>query len=350
MPQTVNRKILCYNINNGNNSVENLLLNYKEKLNNNWINLEARNLLIKKNEDSQLFLEIRSIVSYSDSTNENIKVYNLILYKLRNNNFPFIFNKLSGDKRKITTENADSLMDLTHIIIIPKINLALCERNSLGPEMHDLQHFLTGVLKEKANNLEITPIYTASVIDEMRNLKDIKSVTFKAGHQGIHHLIDEGLKIGLFDTTDGTFNPNTELEFEITIKGKGRNKPIDNKKNNYLMQSLQNIAKKIKKSKDAKENLDISKAKVFTTESKFPVDLLEEFMLAEVTVPKMDDKHKYVDSTALFSSIFDLYNNNSFKLDKYLHLTNPSVQFESKPEISENDTKSDDDNILPFSS
>lgn len=316
---TVTRRIFCYNVvNQGKISFKKVLDDYNSKLNSDYIDLEKRDLIFTK-DSFKFFLDIHSIDKYYDHDNINMgyEIYNCIIYKLRDKDFPYLFNLMSGSKTKLKVGKNDSLMEQTHFIVIPKLNLLLMENNHFGPSINLLPPIISKALGvHYISDLKITPIFNVKTVDKIRRLKNIKSIRLRAGHQGLK-TISKYIGIGLLDTTEETFDSDTELMFDLVIKGKGRYKNINNKENNLLVEKMLELKTYLDSHILKKAKTDIEKVQIEEIGSKYPIDLLEEFLVSEVTVCKLDEKYKYLDSNSMFKSIFLMYNDNVLELDKF---------------------------------
>lgn len=324
----VTRKVFCYNV-HSNKSLEDILKTYQQKLGNDYTQLERRGLIYFSEKDRyKYFLDIDMVEAKNSSSLCGVfdkSVYNCILYKLRESDFPYLFDLVTGDKDKINAKLSQALMEQTHFIVIPELNIIVSEFNYQGPKISKFIDVIRNSLGlSYADGLSITSIFNNKTIEKIRNLKGIKSMTFKAGHQGIRTLSSK-MEIGGLDAILGTYSNCEDLEFEITIKGKGRSKQVKQLNDNdehFLKKALEKLFDFIDRSKVDNINSDISKAKVieFEGESNYPIDLLEEHLVQEVTACKLDDRFKYIDSKDMFNQLFKIYNENKFELSSFQKL------------------------------
>lgn len=316
---TITRKVHCYNV-MAKLNLNDILDAYIERLNNDYTKLEERKMLYSGEKDNfKYFMDIQKVESVEicqDGVRNDSCIYNCTLYKLRSTDFPYLFDLMTGNKEKINASINQSIMEQTHFILIPNSGIIISEYNHQGPRITKFINIIHETLEVKySSGLNIVPIFNAKTIDKIRNLKGIKSMNFKAGHQGLRYIATE-MKIKGLDALMGTFSNDNELEFEIIIKGKGRSKQVEQE---GLKQNVERLFNSMTKAKSNKVDLGIKKAKIdeFESESDYPIDLLEQYLVQEVTVCKLDDRYKYLNSEDMFNQLFKLYNKNSFKLDKF---------------------------------
>ncbi len=319
---TITRKVHCYDV-KSTTEIGEILEAYIQKLNNDYKNLNERKLIYSSPKDGyKYFLDIQE-VKIKELSKEGINrtscMYNCILYKLRNSDFPYLFDLITGDKEKINASIDQAIMEQTHFIILPNVKLIITEYNHQGPRIIKFIDVINESLGLKySSGLNITPIFNAKTIDKIRKLKGVKSLTVKAGHQGLRYIASQ-MKIKGLDALMGTFSNDEELEFEIIVKGKGRGKKVEQ---DGIKENIENLFTSMAKIKNKKINLGIKKAKIdeFEGESDYPIDLLEEHLVQEVTACKLDDRFKYINSEDMFNQLFKVYNKNMFKLDRFKEL------------------------------
>lgn len=338
---TISKKVYCYSIKSQNN-LSDTLDTYMKKVNNNYKNLEKRKLIFTDQKDNmKYFLDVRRKINLkqdpnnkNESKNKISHMYECILYKLRDSDFPYLFNLTTGAKNKIIAQKADTLMEQTHFLIFPQIGLIISEYNHVGARISKFINTIQNSLEIKYSaGLQIKFIYDTKTIEKIRNLKTIKSITLKAGHQGFKTL-SRKLKIGPLDTILGTFENESELEFEIIIKGKGKNKGVivdEKNPKSTIKNRLEDLYKYITKNKDS---ADIKKVQINELDkgSKLPIDLFEEYLVSDISVIKLDNRFKYVDQEDMFKNLFLVYNDNKFELGFYEKMLIPNEYIAEKNE------------------
>ncbi|SHJ13441.1 hypothetical protein [Clostridium magnum] len=343
----VTRKVYCYDITAA-KGLKEIMEGYYSAYNtiiNSGEDLQKSKLIYENSKDNlKYYLDInRKVDVENEDKTSATKVdcyYECILYKLRETDFPYLFDLKTGDKDKIQARLTQALMEQTHFIIIPQLNLIISEYNHLGPNIYKLMSIIDNTLGFPYScSLNINHIYNGKTIDKIRNLKGIKSMTFKAGHQGLRTL-SSIMEVGFLDVKNGTFDNDSELEFEITIKGKGRKKEIKKQNNgeeNGLKQCVEKLYRYIDGSKKKEIDADISKAKIkeFDGDSSLPIDLLEEHLVSDIIVSKLDDKFKYLNSKDMFEELFKIYNSNKFDLSKYQKLSIKTLSYFKKIKIKD---------------
>ena len=321
--KTIEKKIYALKV-HSNKSIDDTFDKISQKVNNDYSELEDRGLIYTHAIDKfKYFLDVKPKIEY-DKKNENGKltVYNCILYKLREDEFPFLFNIATGEKELIPSTDKNTIMEQTHFIVIPELNVILSEYNSHGARVSNRLLFLVDKIlgPQYSDGFRVDNILDYKTSMNIRNMKKIKKLQFKAGHQGMK-TINKYLHIGVLDTISGTFDNSEELEFEITIRGKGKINS-KNSKNIELpdLEKFKELCDKILK--DGGNELDIQKARILdpTVNRALPIDLFQEYLISTVTAIKLTNRSKYIDSIDMFKKILEVYNNNEFELSNFIKI------------------------------
>lgn len=318
----VDKKLYCYIV-KSNNDLNMTFKKINQKINGDYSELEERGLIYTSQIDGfKYFLDVKEKNCYK-KINETGKltIYNCILYKLREDEFPYLFNLSTGNKAEIPSTAKDTLMEQTHFIIIPEINIIISEYNYIGANVVSKLLFLVDRVlgPSYSNGFKVNQVLDTETSYRVRHLKKIKKMQFKAGHQGMK-TIAKHFKIGALDSMFNCFGNTEELEFEIIITGKGKNNSKNSKNIDVPdLEEFKRLCDKINITAD-KKTLDIKKAKVIdpTYNTALPIDLFEEYLLAEVTAIKLSDKSKYIDSEDMFKKMLGVYNNNIFEMSAYI--------------------------------
>lgn len=315
---TIDKKLFCYTISSKEDLTQIFQL-IKTKINSNYQNLEKRELVYNSVIDGyKFFLDVRDEVNLNlDDNKGTLKAFKCILYKLRDKDFPYLFDLATGNKSEIEASKTEVLMEQTHFIVFPEINFIISEYNYHGAGVNKLIHLVDKILGPKfSTEFRVDHILEANIISKIRNLKKIDEFKFRAGHQGLA-TIQKYTGIGGLDALCGTFDNASELEFEIKIKGKGRSKT---KKNFEFedMEKFKELCKKINESKD-KNSLDIQSAKLKdpTISRSLSIDLFEQYMVKKIKAIRLNPNSKYIDSEDMFNKILEVYNNNDFEFSNY---------------------------------
>lgn len=341
MPQTVKKKIFCYNFKSV-NSLLNLFEVYTKKLNGSLSDLKERDLIFTSQTDGyDYFLDIieKVHVKKLDNTKPtNVDCYyKCILYKLRDKELPYIFNIKTGTKTMIAATPKDTIMEQTHFIAFPQLNLIISEYNYNGARIEKLRSVLDYTLKLGSIDMSIDPIMRDDNYLEIINADKIKLLSFKTGHVGLSSL-SETIGTTLFEDLNKTFSELSDLQFEINITAVGKNQ-IKMKEQSAFLKKLSSLAKDLrtKKSSDTLNSDNITKCRTKIldegiSEKYVPIDLLEEKLVYEIDAIKLTDKYKYLDTEDMFSKLFELYSLNKFKLDRFILLEEVVIP---TPQISE---------------
>ena len=319
----VNKKTYAYNINAERDLLEIFTL-VKEKINNNYTNLDERNLIFTDGKNGlKYFLDVKNIEEY-EKINDNNKIHicKCILYKLRSDDFPYLFDILTGQKTEINSNNSDTIMEQTHFIMIPELKVIISEYNHFGAQPTKIPAVIQKVLGEAyVNKLEVKHMLNTETAYRLRNLKDVETISIKCGHQGLK-TVNHYFNVNFLDVMEKGFRNTEDLEFKFTISGKGRGA---NKKSIELEDEskFKRFCNLLFNSKN-KKNLDIHSAKINERRTKgkleikeLPIDLFSDYFVEEVTAVRLSKKSKYIDSDDMFKKLLELYNENKFEFSDY---------------------------------
>lgn len=322
--KTVNKKIYCYDIKSSKDLV-NTFEQIKNKINDNYENLENRALIYTDQVDGyKYFLDVKRIKEYEKYHDTGkITIMNCILYKLRKDDFPFLFNLATGVKSEISYNSMDTLMEQTHFIIIPDINLIISEFNYMGASVNrKLFHIINKVLgNDYIIDFEVSQKLDSQISAKINNIRSIKKFHFKAGHQGLKAIAKQS-KIGVFETFADTFSNHEDLEYEIIIKGKGK---VNSQKSKSIqienLENFKNMCLNLSKEKNKKIS-DIKKVEILdpTNETNIPLDIFEEYAVGNIEAIKLSNRNKYIDSNDMFQKLIDLYNSDKLNLSNYIRI------------------------------
>lgn len=323
-PKTVNKKIYCYDIRSSKDLNE-TFLKMKKAVNNNYKNLEERKLIYSDKVDGyKYFLDVRRIKKYRKYDDKGeITIINCILYKLRKDDFPYLFNLATGEKSEISSNNKDTLMEQTHFIVIPEIGLIISEFNYVGASVSSkLFHVIENVLGlDYVIDFEVVQKLDSQISSKISKIKAIKKFHVKAGHQGLKAIAKE-CKIGVLDTIEKTFSNYKDLEYEITIKGVGK---LNSKKSKDIqiedLENFKDMCTKLSQQKNRKLS-DIKKVELLdpTNGTNIPLDIFEEYAVGNIEAIKLSNKSKYIDSDDMFQKLIDLYCSNKLNISNYVKI------------------------------
>lgn len=276
---TIDKKVYAYNI-TSEQDLNLIFLNIKDKISDNYENLESRNLVYTSIKDGyKYFLDVKNIKDCNKvDESGTIKIFECILYKLRETDFPYLFDLATGEKSNIESTDTEALMEQTHFLVIPEVNLILSEYNHFGAQVNKLIFLINKILGPLySNGFEVKHLLNSKTAIKVNNLEILNEFRFKAGHQGLR-TISNYFKVDAIDVLDKCFDNSTDLELEIIIKGKGQGK---NKKNIEIkdMGLFKRLCNLIYNSKN-KKTLDIKTAQIKDAEmqSKLPIDLFSEYL------------------------------------------------------------------------
>lgn len=317
---TIEKKIYLYNFTTK-LSLTRIFDDYNAKLNNDRHDLDKRGLVFSSQTDPyNYFLDIIDKVPVKAQDNsQNINYfYKCILYKLRYKDLPYIFNVTTGAKDLIAVKPKDTIMEQTHFIVFPEINLIVSEFNNAGARIEKLRSVLDFALNLNSIDFSIVPILRSDNYKKIIGSSELKSFTVKTGHGGLASL-DDAIGVNLLETLDNTYDNLSDLQIEITISGAGK-KHLKIKNVHDRITKLTTVAKKLldDKSNDKidKNGIIKLKAKMYEDEHLVPIDLLEEKLVYTPKVVKVSDASKYLDPEDMFRNLLESYNFSERFIDR----------------------------------
>lgn len=322
--KTVPKKVYSYRIEAEKDLLEIFEL-VKESINNDLTNLDERSLIYKEEKTGlKYFLDVRNIKKYKQSENNSkIEVCECILYKLRSDDFPYLFDTLTGKRTPIESNDSDAIMEQTHFIVIPKLNILLSEYNRFAAYPNKLVFIIDKILGPLySTGFKVKHLLNTETAYRLKNMENIETISISCGHQGLK-TIGHYMNVNFADVMDKGFRDTSDLKFKFTISGKGAGV---NRKDVKLTDEgmFKRLCNLVFNSKN-KKNLDIHSAKI--TERKgekevkeLPIDLFSDYLVGEVTAIKLSNKSKYIDSEDMFFKLTELYNSNKFEISNFVKL------------------------------
>lgn len=321
---TVEKKVYVYEITSDKGVIETFDL-IKNKVNGDMSKLEERNLIYTdKKTGLKYFLDIKAKNKYKKvNSKDDLIIYECILYKLRADEFPYLFDILTGKTTEINTGLTDTLMEQTHFIVIPEINLLISEYNHFGAQPQKLIFIVDKILGPLySTGFEVKHILNTTTAYRIKNLQNVETISIKCGHQGLK-TINHYFNVNFLDVMDKGFRNTSDLEFKFEIRGKGRS---TNKKfiSFYDNEKFKRFCNLIFHSKN-KKTLDIHCAKIRERGGnlevkELPIDLFSDYFVEEVKAIRLKDKCKYIDSTDMFNKLLELYNENKFEISNFIKI------------------------------
>lgn len=320
--KTIDRKIYAYNF-TAERDLHQLFDEYLSKLGNNLSDLKKRGLLYSPSDNKySYFMNLDKVVKKRYDDNSNFTIFKGTIYQMRSNELPIILNTLTGLTKGLNLSIGDGLAEITHYIFIPSLNLILSEYNHTGSRIEKIRSILDYTLNLNSYDLDISPILRKDNYKTVVNCGDLKEIYFKLGHLGYSSLNDS-VQLNLFDDLSKTFSELSNFDIELKITAK-RKKHLDPNDKTTLLESLSKLAKKIMTSKENSTYSTDSIKKIslrhYEGNTIAPLDLLEDKLVQITKVAKLNDEYKYVDSDDMFNKLIELYQNNTFKIDRFIKI------------------------------
>lgn len=320
--KTVDRKIYAYNF-TAQRDLHQLFNQYLSKLGNNLSDLKKRGLLYTPTDNKySYFMNLDKTIKKRADDNSDFIIFKGTIYQMRSNELPIILNTLTGLTKGLNLSIGDGLAEITHYIFIPSLNLILSEYNHTGSRIEKIRSILDYTLNLNSYDLDITPILRKDNYKTVVNCGDLKEIYFKLGHLGYSSLND-AINFNIFDDLSDNFNELSNFDIELKITAK-RSKHLEPNNKTKLLENLSQLAKKIMTSKENSTYSNDSIKKIslrhYEGSSIVPLDLLEDKLVQITKVTKLNDEYKYVDSDDMFNKLIELYQNNIFKIDRFVKI------------------------------
>lgn len=312
------------------NNLFDLFSDYNDKLNtlkdsteNKFENLKDTDLLLVDASDKSryYFLDVKSI------TEDKIQC---ILYSLRDNGFPYLFDLFTGDKREIEHKESDTIMDQTHFTVFPKYNIIVTEFNYFGCRLERLPYILLNALHFENEVLSIAPILNTDACASLKNSEYLKGFSVKIAYPSLKELTP-ALGLGIFSDMNNTFVNLDNLIVDFSLSENSGLK-LDDAPSlvNKLVTFVNNIKSNNSDSHGfLKNESPIKTAKIVKTpvgsRKSITVDLLEDKLMSEISVVKLKKKSKYIDSNNMFSEIDTAFNRKKTTLINNFRLPQGSI-------------------------
>lgn len=328
---TIKRKLYYYKTEvHQYNNLFDLFSDYNNKLNtlknsneNKFENLKDTELLLGDASDNSryYFLDIKSI---------NEDKIQCILYSLRDNGFPYLFDLFTGNKREIEHNEYDTIMDQTHFTVFPKYNIIVSEFNYFGCRIEKLPYILLNALKLEYEILNVAPILKTDACASLINSEYLKGFSVKIAYPSLKELT-KALGLGIFSDIDNKFVNLDNLIVDFSLSESSGLK-LDDAPSfvDKLVKFINNI--KSKHSDDhgfLKNESPVKTAKIVKnpvgSRKSITVDLLEDKLMSEISAIKLKNKSKYIDSDNMFYEIDTAFNRKKATLINNFRLPQESM-------------------------
>lgn len=321
---TIEKKIFAYNITTETTNLHDAFNKYVSLLGDDRNKIKERNLLYRNpEEDISYFLDMNKITIKTLDNNDKDKLtcaFNGTIYRLRENDLPLILDLTTGNKKGIELNANSSIVEQTHFLVFPEINLLLSEFNNFGARVEKLRSIIDSILSLNSYDIQITHLLRTDNYKTIIEAKELKELEFKLGHTGLKTLKDI-VKLNLFDDLNATFDELSNFNVTIKLSGK-RNKYLlptaKEKFSKALIKLSENIISKRNDGTIKTDDVSRIRTKIYDDENTIPVDLLEEKLVHTIEVVKLNPRYKYLNSDDMFEKLLKLYKNNTFAIDRHV--------------------------------
>jgi hypothetical protein len=205
-----------------------------------------------------------------------------------------------GETKPLKLPLNTGLYEPTHFIIFPD-KVAGFEFNFYGPRPTSLKNYILNKASAMIDDIKLLPIIRRDTMQLLSHIGEIKAFGLN-----IHRDMEEFLKMlddNLFDTFSGMKKYNDAEYIEIIFRAERHSKK------SIHLNFLDRLPEWIKKP-EVKEGVDSLRirARDKITKKIEEFDLLQEYLISKKQIVRLDDIHKSVNPTAMYSAINEAYN------------------------------------------
>ncbi len=271
--------------------------------------------LIKRNDDELLYLD-----SYKQTTlsNQNRKLYRI--FRLRDKDLPLEFDINTKNISSLSLDKDKVLGEPSHFVVFDG-KIMGAEYNHYGVKWvnsklmwlinNHLQNNTYGDIKR----VEIKPILKKEVYDLIEKFIEIKGIRISVATNYAKLLKQEDPQSfeQMFSAAELVDDMWLHLSFTL---GKGR-KHGDPAKFERILKSI----KKILSREDSKNNVNVLeiRGKLEGSDTIESINVLEELMLTEKRIPKLDDRTRAVNPDSMYREIIDSYLALKDELEEFMN-------------------------------
>ena len=239
--------------------------------------------------------------------------------KIRNKNLPLIFDIKDKITSPLDLDKYQGLFEPSHFVVFEG-KIIGAEYNHYGVRNIDsklmklINNYLRQNTIEDVKRIEIKPILKKEVYDIIEKFEEIRSIKISIATNYAKLLANEDpFSYGqIFSAAEMVDDMKLQLIFSIG-KGKKDGNPIKFEK---ILKSV----KKLLSRDDSRKNIDRLdiRGRLGDSESIETINILEELMLTEKRVPKLDNRTKAVDSESMYREIINSYLALKEELEEYI--------------------------------
>lgn len=239
--------------------------------------------------------------------------------KIRNKNLPLIFDIKDKITSPLDLDKYQGLLEPSHFVVF-KGKIIGAEYNHYGVRninsklMKLINHYLKQNSIGDIKKVEIKPILKKEVYDLIEKFEEIRSIKISIATNYARLLAkEEPYSYGqIFSAAKMVDDMKLQLIFSLG-KGKKDGNPIKFKK-------ILKLIKKLLSRDDSKKNVDRLdiRGKLENSDSIESINILEELMLTEKRIPKLDSRTRAVDPISMYKEIVNSYLALEDELEEYI--------------------------------
>jgi len=264
------------------------------------------NSLSYNNDGRYLTLEDGNIWSmFIDSSSMPLKIR---MGTIRKKGLPLVEKR--GETSLLELPVDSGLYEPMHFMIFPN-NIVAFEYNFYGPRINNLQHYVRRKAQGIVDSVDIFPLMTRDVSETISKIGEIK--LFRIGvHRDMEAYLaelDESLPAAL-EALKRTSDANY---IEIILRQEKYSRE------NIALNFLNKLASWLPRA-EVQDGVDAMKVKAINniTNRTQVFDLLQEFLLSEKQVVKIDEIHRSVDSGAMYSAIIGAHSEQQNEINRII--------------------------------
>ncbi|EHP83582.1 hypothetical protein [Methanotorris formicicus] len=299
MSRTVNRKIYFYQIiwvkNNNDKVMENISF---------ISNILDENRIIEKDENTYY--------TFEKFNEQNDMIFGK-LHTIRKGDLPLEYDFNTNKTSTLNLPKNKALCEPTHFIIFDG-RIIGAEFNYYGPRISVLKRMINKNLKNNNNGykkVEIKPILKTDLYDLLDEFVEIRGISIKIATDYAKLLANDSSFKDLFSAAN--LVDNMWLSLSISV---GRKRNISNDGFSRILNGI----KKLLRRNDYAGNVDSLKirGRLEDDGSIEEINLIEELLISEKKIAKLDEKSRCVDSMSMYEAILESYNSLRSELEQFI--------------------------------
>lgn len=256
--------------------------------------------------DDLLYLERHRSAKYHGTSHRNVSKY--LLSKIRSKDLPLVFDMKNVRTSALNLSNYQGLFEPSHFVIFDgKIIGAEYNHNGLrhinSKLMRLINNYLQGNKVSNISKVEIKPILRTNLYNRINKFEEIRNIeiSIAANYAKLLCREDPASFEQMFSAAELVDDMRLTLTFALG-RGKRSGDPS-------MFEKVLNSIKKILSRDDCKDNVSVLnvRGKLPESDSIESFNILEELMLTEKRVSRLEDRTRAINSESMYTEIIKSY-------------------------------------------